>query len=301
MRWGRETGIGLAVAFAALLVPAHAAAVDSDLKHAFAFQVEGSNGYSILAVATNQRADGQGEVVLIVGRKQAGVLYAAPAQLTATSIEADLGALGTISLTVAPAGRERTIRSRCDGEPRTVTFEPQRYQGNFEFHGEEAYTEAVTGAPRERTRLFYEEGCRTFGSLQVGGDDVPGAGLRLHSGRGEPKLDLTARKNGSSKRAHLQVGVKEERAGISISREMSQWAGADAFDYDPLLRTAVLAPAPPFSGSASFHRGAAAGNRWSGDLTVDLPGRSNVPLAGPGVKATLVAGCWAEDSRGLRC
>ncbi len=77
--------------------------------------------------------------------------------------------------------------------------------------------------------------------------------------------------------------------------------GPDAFDCDPALRRAVLVPPAPFSGSASFTRGAAPNHRWSGDLNVDLPGRSDVPLTGPGVKATLVAGCWASGSRGLRC
>jgi len=292
-------GVGLAIALMALLAPVHAAAVDSDLKHLFVFEVEAGNGYSIFAVASNERADGRGEVVLIVSGKHAGVLYAAPAQLTATSLEADLGTLGSISLEAVPSGRKKSFRTGCE-EGSRVSYEPQRYRGNFEFHGEEGYTEAVTDAPRERFPLLYRSECRTYSSLQVGGDRVPGAGLRLH-GRGALKLDLTARKNGPGKRTQLQVEVREERAGISISRQLSQWARADAFDYDPRLRTATLAPPAPFGGSASFYRGAATGKRWSGDLTVDLPGRSNVPLVGRGIKTTLVAGCWAEGSRGLHC
>jgi hypothetical protein len=300
MRWGRGTGVVLAIALTALLATTPAAAVDSDLKHLFAFEVEASNGYSIFAVASNERADGRGEVVLIVSGKQAGVVYTAPAQLTATTLEADLGALGSISLESVPAERKKSFRTQCE-EGSKVSYEPQRYRGSFEFHGEEGYTEAVSAAPRERIPLLYQGECLTYDSLEVGGDDVPGAGLRLHSGRGGLKLDLTARKNGPRKRTQLQVRVAEERAGISISRQMSQWAGASAFDYDPLLRTAVLSPPAPFSGSASFHRAAVPRNRWHGTLTVDLPGRSNVPLAGSGIKTTLVAGCWAEGSRGLRC
>jgi hypothetical protein len=150
-------------------------------------------------------------------------------------------------------------------------------------------------------RSLYELECRTFGSLEVGGDDVPGAGLRLHSSRGALKFDLTARKNGPNEVTHLHVGVREERGGISISREISRSFGADAFAYDPLLRTAELTPPPPFSGGASFHRGARPENRLTGALTVDLPGHSNVALTGPGVKATLVAACWAEGWRALRC
>lgn len=292
--------IGLAIALAALLAPVHALAVDSDFKHIFAFEVEASHGYSILAIATNEREDGQGEVVLIVSRRRAGVVYRAPAQLTATSVEADLGSLGSISLEITPSGRRKSFRPPC-AEESNVTFEPQLYRGNFEFHGEEGYAEAVSDSPRERIRFLYGLECHTSGTLEIGGDDIPGAGLRLHSSRGEVKLDVTARKNSPRKRTQLQVGVQEERDGISISREISRWVGADAFRYDPLLHTAVLSPPAPFSGSANFHRSAAAGKRWSGNLDVDLPGRSNVPLTGPGVKATLVAGCWSEGSRGLRC
>jgi hypothetical protein len=300
MRPGRGTGIGLAIALAMMLAPVHVAAVDSDLKHLFVFEVEASSGYSIFAIASNERADGRGEVVLFVSEKHAGAVYTAPAQLTATSLQADLGALGSISLEAIPSGKEKSFRTQCE-EGSKVTYEPQRYRGNFEFHGEEGYTDAVTGAPRERIPLLYRGECLTYSSLEVGGDDVPGAGLRLHSGRGKLRLDLTARKNGPRKRTQLQVGIEEERAGILISRQVFEWVGADAFDYDPLLRTAVLAPPAPFGGSARFNRNAAAGNRWGGNLTVDLPGRSNVPLTGPRVKATLVAGCWAEGSRGLHC
>jgi len=288
---------GMVALLVMALVPLRAGAVDSDLKYLFAFEVDASNGYSIFAVASNQRADGRGEVVLIVSGKHAGALYVAPAQLTATGLEADLGALGTISLEASPSGRKKSFRTRCE-EGSKVTYEPQLYRGSFEFHGEEGYTDAATATPRERIPHLYRSECGTYGSLEVGGGDVPGAGLRLHSGRGKLKLDLTARKNGPGKRTRLQVGVEEERAGISISREASRWVGADAFTYDPLLRTAVLAPPAPFSGSGSFHRNAAAPNRWGGDLTVDLPGRSDIPLTGRSVKATIVSGCWSEARAG---
>jgi hypothetical protein len=109
MRRGRGEGrraVALWAGMLALLVfalaPVRAGAVDSDLKHLFAFEVDASNGYSIFAIASNQRADGRGEIVLIVSGKHAGALYVAPAQLTATGLEADLGALGSISLEAAP-------------------------------------------------------------------------------------------------------------------------------------------------------------------------------------------------------
>ena len=86
-----------------------------------------------------------------------------------------------------------------------------------------------------------------------------------------------------------------------ISRDIELHFGAGAFSYDPLLRTATLAPPAPFSGRASFHRGAVLENRWTGNLAIDFPGRSNVPLTGPGIGASLVPGCFHEGYGRFDC
>ncbi|MGC1164535.1 MAG: hypothetical protein WA862_00360 [Solirubrobacterales bacterium] len=307
MRAGRNSGWRTAGALAALaivsaigaLAPVGASATDSDLKHAYAFKVDASNGYSILAYAGNERADGRGEIVLFVGGKSAGVTYQAPALLTATSVEADLGSLGEVSLDVIPSGKKKRLRSSCGGEPETATYEPQRYRGTFEFHGEEKYTEAVTSAPREYTRFFFRLLCGGVISGETGGPDSPGARLRLHSRTGPIGLDLQANKNRPGARTRFEVDLHEKRDGIAISRHALLRAGADAFDYDPLLRSATLTPPAPFAGRASFRRAAAVANRWTGNLTVDLPGRSDVPLTGAAVGATLVPSCWHEGGGGF--
>jgi hypothetical protein len=286
------------VSAAGVLAPAGASATDSDLKHAFAFRLEGSNGYSIVALAMNERADGRGEVVLFVDRENASAIYQAPAVLTATSLEADLGSLGEVSLDVIPSGREKRLRSSCGGEPETTTFEPQRYRGNFEFHGEEGYTSAVTDAPHEYTRFFLWLICGGAGMGELTEANLPGARLRLHSRSGPYRLDLQANKNRPRARSRFEVEVHEERGKIWISRSTSLWAGAEAFQYDPLLRTATLAPPAPFSGEARFSRGATAANRWTGNLSVDLPGRSDVPLSSAGTRAALVHSCWQGEGAG---
>jgi hypothetical protein len=69
MKLGRAL-IGLALACVlALLAPVGAGAVDSDLKFAYAFKLDASNGYEIVVFAANERADGRGEAVLLVRRK----------------------------------------------------------------------------------------------------------------------------------------------------------------------------------------------------------------------------------------
>ncbi len=285
--------IGLAALFLVVaLMPSAAAALDSDLKHSAAFRVDASNGYEILAVANSQRADGRGEIVLFVVRGNAGAIYVAPAQLTGTRVEADLGRLGEVSLDVVPSGRTRRLRSRCGEEgPETISFEPQSYRGRFAFHGEEGFSEATSSSPTEYTRFFSALTCVRAGGGETLGPKLPGARLRLRSHRGASRLSLQANKNRPGARARFVVETHEMRRGIAISRSRTVWARSDVFDYDPLLKTATLAPPAPFSGRAEFRRGATGANRWSGDLTVDLPGRSNVPLTGSGIDATLVPAC----------
>jgi hypothetical protein len=280
---------GLAVLlFVSVLMPGSAAALDSDLKHSAAFRVDASNGYQILALANSERADGRGEIVLFVARRDAAAAYVAPAELTATGVEADLGRLGEVALDVVPSGRTRTLRSRCGGEAgERFSFEPQSYRGRFEFHGEEGFAEAVSASPTEYNRFFADLACGTVIGEETSGPRLRGARLRLRSHRGASRLSLQANKNRPGARTRVEVETHERRQGIAISRSRTVWAGSDAFDFDPLLRTATLAPPLPFTGHAEFHLGASAANRWTGDLTVDLPGRSDVPLAGPSIAATL--------------
>ncbi|HEX5711966.1 MAG TPA: hypothetical protein VFX85_01485 [Solirubrobacterales bacterium] len=295
--------VGLALVCAvALLVPAGAGAVDSDLKFAYAFKVEGSNGYSIIALAANERADGRGEIVLFVTRKRESAVYAAPALLTATSVRATLGALGRVSLAVTRSGRTKEQRFRCGEELHTESYEPVSFSGSLEFRGEERYTEAASDAPTEVSRFFSRLGCGvSVGRIETAGRRLPGARLRARSLGDGPRFELQANKNRPNKRSRFEVDLREERGPISISRHTEVWLGSTAFQYDPLLETATLQPPAPFSGRANFYRRLAPENRWSGNLTVDLPGRSGLPLTGSRIQATLVPGCLREGKGPLHC
>jgi len=297
---------GMVVACAALaiavfaLAPAPVRATDSDLKTAAAFKLRASNGYSIFALAFSQRADGRGEIVLFVSRRQSVATYLAPATVTRARIQADLGALGKIALDVISSGRQKKVRPPCRTEPEVFDLEPQSYRGTFEFHGEEGYAEAVSSHPREYNRALLGLICDGSGSGEIRGQGLPGARLRLHERHGSSRLNLQANKNRPGARSRFEVQVREERRGIEITRQRTVWAGSAAFDFDRDLGTATLQPPTPFSGRAVFRRGAASG-QWSGDLTVDLPGRSDVPLTGAGVGATLVPSCRHEGEGRFRC
>jgi hypothetical protein len=300
--WGGAVAVAglLAALVSLLLVPVSAFATDSDLKHSAILKLKASGGYSILVLANSERADGRGDVALIVYRGHESVIYGAPATITATRFEADLGALGRIALDVAPSGRKKTLRSRCGDEPDSFSFEPLAYSGSFEFHGEEGYAEASIAAPREYTRFLIDGLCGGAGSGELSGRGLPGARLRLRARRGSFRLNLQANKNRPKAGTRFEIETREKRGRISILRDRTLWVGGGAFDYDPLLRAATLDPPAPFSGRASFHRSAAPADSWTGNLTVDLPGRSNLPLADPGVGATLIHACWQGEGAGGR-
>jgi hypothetical protein len=299
MKAGRGIG-ALALALLALLViPAHSAATDSDLKFAYAFKVEASHGYSIAALASNERADGRGEIVLFVRRGPEGAAYLAPAQLSATGVKADLGALGAVDLAVAPSGRKQKLRTRC-GKGRAIVYEPPVYSGTFQFHGEEGYTDGVSASPRDFTRFFSSILCSEALAGETRGAGLPGARLSLRGSQGGSRFHLRVNENHPGARARFEIETSEKRGSIRISRESTAWLPSSAFHFDPTLRTATLAPASPFAGHATFHRDAAPANRWSGNLTVDLPGRSNLPLTGPGLTATLAHACFQREGAGTR-
>ena len=201
--------------------------------------------------------------------------YLAPAQLSATSVEADLGALGEVSLTVSPSGVKGPWHTEC-GKGRAVPYEPPVYSGSFEFHGEEGYTDAVAAAPRDYVRFFASLVCGPF-SMEAG--DGPGARLRLRGTESGVGLHLQVNENHPGGRARFEVEASEKRGSIRISRESTFWLRSSAFRFDPALKTATLAPAPPFSGHATFRRAAAPAKRHPG-----------VHLAGANFGATCIYG-----------
>lgn len=172
--FGQSLALLGAVMALALFAPAPATALDSDLKGFAVFKLEASHGYSILGFASSERIDGRGSIGLIVSRKNAAVSYAAPATVTPTKLDADLGALGRISADIVPRGKKETLRSHCGGHD-VHGFERNVYRGSFEFHGELGYTDAVATEVPEDSRFLLDVLCTGPGGGEVWGAGLPGA------------------------------------------------------------------------------------------------------------------------------
>jgi len=258
---------------------------------AFAFEIKASNGYELLGLPLIGYGGKQGLLQLVVRKPSAAVVYAVPATVTAemptaTTIEADLGELGRISLKLVPTGRKKTVRTGCEGRAHS-RVEAARYEGTIEFHGEEGFTDvSATSAPVNydiyRRILCYEL------EFTSGTGRPAGALIELTKRSGEElELALVSAKRHPAGRTSIYASARERRGEIAIEREVAVVGGPGALRYAPDLRTATLRPPAPFAGHATFRRGARPANRWTGNLTADFPGRSGVALTGPGLRVDL--------------
>lgn len=282
--------MGSVVAIAAVaLLPA--GAIADVVGASGAFTLQGSHGYSITVLAYSQRADGRGRVLVSVHRKRAGVTYVAPATVTDARIETDLGSVGAISVAFVPSGSIAEERSGCakDG---FIQFDAGTYRGTIEFHGEEGYTEASATEAHAEYKPFLDLVCPGLGlsgeTIFFGAARMPGARLRVGSIAPRRHLSVQFNENRPGARMTFEGHTSERHGRVVISRSIQGATRGGAFAFGDDLRVARVDPPAPFSGSAAFHRNAPLSNRWTGSLAIDFPGRSNVPLTGPGLKASLV-------------
>lgn len=246
-----------------------------------AFRLPASNGYTLYVAGIPPYANRPGGLLIYAYTKGKSVTYQAPATVTETSIQANLGELGEISVTFHRSGRAAS--APCGD--RTIRFDSGNYEGTIDFHGEEGYTTVkTTTAPGNidyRLAGICDEG------FSEGFSGRPrGAALHVRNPALGQEMSVSKRRPGAA--AQIAAWVSEYSNGISIERFTGLRMPGEGFTYDRRLQTASVRPPAPFAGSARFDLRKKAGKRWSGDLTVDLPGKAGVPLTGTLLRATLV-------------
>lgn len=288
---------GAAAALAALVLAAaiglgggSAAAADSAAEErpvVGTFKLEASNGYSILGVAPAGRAGDQSFVVLFVVRSGRGAIYRMPAEVTATTIRADLGALGAIDLEFVPGTETTVVPSPCGGN--AIEYAAGAYVGSFRFRGEGGYTAVEAERAPYAPGLLASFVCGPLVTESEGfGPGLPGARLTLFSRRQGRTTTLQVNKNSPRAKMRFEARTSERRGKVNIDRYVTGGAGAGSFAFARSLRTATLRPPSPFSGGAEFHRNASRARRWTGDLAIDFPGRPQVRLTGSRFRVGLV-------------
>jgi hypothetical protein len=280
------------VAFAAILAPT--ASADETLGKGLegSFKLKGTHGYEINALIGSYGKGDAGQLVLFVGKSNQQAIYIAKGTVTKESVDFDLGALGEVKAAVQPSGKRETLTSKCEGGKKQ-TIEGAEYVGTITFHGEEGFTEvAATRAPLSLAPLT-ELLCPAITTEgHEGGDGVRGAGLAIKR-KGGPSLSLA--QNRLAAPVYYRAQMKEKEGAVTVERTVGGYLGASALTFAPSLKTAHFTGAGPFSGSAAYiGKSLPSVSRpgkgpWRGNLTVDVPGHADAPIAGPGFKASIFA------------
>lgn len=260
-----------------------------------AFNLEGSNGYRLVVWAISSKVYRRGQVLIFASRKRETVVYLAPAKVTDTSVEADLGSLGEIYVTFQPSGERGVAHPVCDPSQR-ATYEKGSYVGTIEFRGEEGYTQVRASSVPYSLHPYIDLLCSSYSIGEVWGRGTPGARLRARMKDGRKRIELQVNQNRPGARVKVSASTDERRGRVFISREVTFSYPAPSFDFAPDLRAASFAPPAPFSGSALYLRDAAPANRWTGNLALDFPGHSNVSLTGARFRTNLVHARLTKDT-----
>lgn len=295
-RWSKFAAIAVVVmAISACVAPVASAEGEEETGASGTFRLQGTHGFSLLVVAFSRPHFKHGEVVVFAYKRRELVIYLASAKVTPTTIDADLGQLGKLGVEFQPSGPPERVHASCKRVP-SVTFDPGVWVGTIEIEGEEGFTEVHRDRVKAIASPFLEAGCGGKAIGEAVGSDVPGARLVARSASKRSGVFLQANKNHRGARVYLEASIEERRAGLTVSREVGGYFAPSAFEFAPLLQSAVLDPPAPFAGHASFRRNAKPSNRLTGNLTVDFPGRADVPLTGGTFKAALVHALRTERS-----
>lgn len=294
-RWGKFVVlVAVALAISACCATLAGAEGEEDTGGFGAFRLKGTNGFSLLVLAFSKPHFKNGEVIVWAAKGDSAVIYLATATVTATAIEADLGPLGELTVDFEPSGPPERVHARCK-RGGAVTFEPGIWVGSIDIRGEEGFTAVQRHRVKAAVNPFVDAGCGTLGIGETTGSEVRGARLVARSAAKEQAIYLQANQNHRLAPVYVEASIEERRSGLIISREVADHFSSGAFDFGAPLRTATLTPPAPFAGQATFRRAANPANRWTGNLSVDFPGRADVSLTGGRFKAALVYAKRTEE------
>jgi hypothetical protein len=264
------------------------------------FTLPASNGYQI-TVSADPTTGVHRFVHLTANGHGGSAEYNVNGTVTPTTIQADFGQLGKISVRFEPSGRQRNVRvpKKCMKQrPPVVTSRLGKFVGTIRFRGERGYTrvsahsalggtgDPLANTPKKLQCDFHEseaERERELESVSLDGAP-PRAGISFSAFRlfGDILASTASGKAMPPKGdRYLFLALAGEKVGkMSILRSSGALGTAKDFVFDNSLTSATVRPPSPFTGSGSFLRNADGSTSWTGDLAAPLPGLGTVSLTG---------------------
>lgn len=295
-RWGKRlAAVAVALAFSSAFAAIASAEGEEETGAFGAFRLKGTNGYSILVMAFSRPHYKHGEVIVWAAKRNAAVMYFAPGRVTATAIEGNLGAVGRVSMSFEAAGSPERVGTSCD-EGGNIPFQPGNWVGAITLVGEQGFTQVRETRAKAIVNPFIDAVCGGgIATSETSGHGVRGARLVARSADSKRALFLQVNKNHRDAPVRVESSLNERRGRLLVDRQVVNRYPAGSFSFDPTMRSATFDPPAPFSGSATFHRNAEPANRWTGNLSVDFPGRADVSLAGSRFHPALVRATRTEE------
>lgn len=259
--------------------------------------LRGSKGYSIDVQVIGPR------VSLGAHGKRGGASYEVPqGGVTPDRIEAQFGDLGRVAVEFRASRiiREEPPRG-CRGAALVTRF--GIFVGTIEFTGERGYTKVIATQAKGVTEVT-----EVLPGRECEGQRQGSSSLSRKPPETEEKTLLIAETNKASARhvyfqaertprpgkpdqTILLAGLEERQGNMRILRSGYAPARIGAFDFDHELASATVDPPRPFAGTATFQRGRRGKAKWTGTLTVSVPGvDERIALTGPRFRAWLVSG-----------
>jgi len=262
------------------------------------FSLKASHDYRAIVVGTAEHDDGHGvvSVLMVASHPRRIAYYATRGYVTDTRLKARFRGLGRIDLRLRRSGRKGRLHAPAPCNGTTESFDKATYRGRFRFRGEEGFAAAGAHRIAVNPQPWINLACSYHFEVQTENLEPSAAGALLSASmkrRRRMEIELTVAKSRPAGRTLATARTAERKHGIAIERQVQFVTDAPAFTYDAALSTATVELPAPFAGSAAYDRGAA--RQWTGDLTVDLPGRPNVSLTRPDLRTTLIPATWSTE------
>jgi hypothetical protein len=248
--------------------------------------LKGSHGYAIDVFAS------PGRVWIVTSKGSASASYLARGTVTEQAIEGRFGNLGWVSIQKAPGGwvERHSKQDGCRGKVPTTWR--GRFIGIISFRGEMGFTHVHAESARGSTERSHRVVCKRHkGPVRPPRSEPPSISLGVISSRYPRTPWFSVYKQEIDPRllrfsptlddAVYTTHAIERRANMGIVRSATAHSAPEAFAVSPIGANPLIAtvtPPPPFSGSAAYEELPDGSALWSGNLTVELPGRSEIPL-----------------------